>query len=458
MVFAILAAMAIALGVSLGTGNKIEKGVNDSENTVVGAESSNDPSSSMYPSTAPSFSLVPSSIPTLVPSTLSWLQQGSEIVGESARDQAGMSVTISGDGRTLAVGAPGWYVDNGDRPGYVKLYYKQFDFTGWKWKLIETFTGDAIGDLFGTSISISENGKTLAIGAPGHWENDRPGYVQVYTRGEDSGSNWTQIGEDIMGMEGALEFGHVVSLSPDGKTTAIGAYLKNGITENWSGHVRVYTVVEGGGDSSVTKSNWIQVGGDIGGGEIIDYTSSISVSLSTDGSTVAVCTLSGDDGGEENVVYVQVYNLVNDAWDQIGQNIDSENEGDELLTELGASVSLSADGKTVAVGAPYNDDNGENAGKVKVYGLSNEDTWEQIGQDLDGELAGDQAGYSVSLSRDGKTLAIGANENDGNGDNAGHVRVYRLVGSGDSLSWTQLVRTLMVRMLGCAVAFLFPYH
>ena len=87
--------MAIALGVSLGTGNKIEKGVNDSENTVVGAESSNDPSSSMYPSTAPSFSLVPSSIPTLVPSTLSWLQQGSEIVGESARDQAGMSVTIS---------------------------------------------------------------------------------------------------------------------------------------------------------------------------------------------------------------------------------------------------------------------------------------------------------------------------------------------------------------------------
>ena len=48
-------------------------------------------------------------------------------------------MALSKDGRTVAVGATGAY-DNDDRPGYVKLYYKQFDVTGWNWKLAKTFT------------------------------------------------------------------------------------------------------------------------------------------------------------------------------------------------------------------------------------------------------------------------------------------------------------------------------
>ena len=46
-------------------------------------------------------------------------------------------------------------------------------------------------------------------------------------------------------------------------------------------------------------------------------------------------------------------------------------------------------------------------------------------QDINGEAQGDQSGYSVSLSADGSVLAIGAINNDGNGHNSGHVRVFK---------------------------------
>ena len=50
--------------------------------------------------------------------------------------------------------------------------------------------------------------------------------------------------------------------------------------------------------------------------------------------------------------------------------------------------------------------------------------WEQRGADIDGEAANDQSGYSVSLSADGNTVAIGARDNS---EEKGHVRVYRLI-------------------------------
>ena len=55
-------------------------------------------------------------------------------------------------------------------------------------------------------------------------------------------------------------------------------------------------------------------------------------------------------------------------------------------------------------------------------------SWNQFGLDIDGEAAGDESGQSVSLSSDGNTVAIGAPFNSaGNGSNAGHVRVYKVV-------------------------------
>ena len=50
--------------------------------------------------------------------------------------------------------------------------------------------------------------------------------------------------------------------------------------------------------------------------------------------------------------------------------------------------------------------------------------WKQLGSDIDGEAAGDKSGIFVSLSSDGKKVAIGASHNDGTDTDSGHVRIY----------------------------------
>ena len=56
------------------------------------------------------------------------------------------------------------------------------------------------------------------------------------------------------------------------------------------------------------------------------------------------------------------------------------------------------------------------------------ESWFQVGDDIDGEAAFDESGVAVALSSDGAPVAIGAPFNDGNGDRAGHVRVFSNVG------------------------------
>jgi hypothetical protein len=93
---------------------------------------------------------------------------------------------------------------------------------------------------------------------------------------------------------------------------------------------------------------------------------------------------------------------------------------------FGYSVSLSDDAKTLAVGAPYaNGKNGDDTGRVRIYRTDNyESGWTQIGEDIDGEAAYDTSGVSISLSADGKKVAIGSDWNDDNGATSGHVRVF----------------------------------
>jgi hypothetical protein len=71
-------------------------------------------------------------------------------------------------------------------------------------------------------------------------------------------------------------------------------------------------------------------------------------------------------------------------WSQIGQDIDGEAANDRC----GSSVSLSSDGNTVAIGAYDNDGNGLSSGHVRIYENTG-GSWSQIGQDIDGEAAND---------------------------------------------------------------------
>jgi hypothetical protein len=67
---------------------------------------------------------------------------------------------------------------------------------------------------------------------------------------------------------------------------------------------------------------------------------------------------------------------------------------------------MSADGTRIAIGALFNDGNGIDAGHVRVY-TWNGTSWTQTGTDIDGKAAGDLSGFSVAMSADGTRIAIG---------------------------------------------------
>ena len=199
-----------------------------------------------------------------------------------------------------------------------------------------------------------------------------------------------------------------MSLSANGNVVAIGADRHG----NFSGHVRIYENLGG---------SWSQIGNDIDGEANLDYSGG-SVSLNSDGTVVAIGAAQNDGNGTE-AGHVRVYQNIGGSWTQLGNDIDGEAAGDLS----GVSISLSAYGNTVAIGALGNDDNGSSAGHVRIYKNSG-GTWYQVGEDIDGDADGDRFGEFVSLSADGNTVAIGAPYNDGSGTDAGHVRVYDVSG------------------------------
>ena len=116
------------------------------------------------------------------------------------------------------------------------------------------------------------------------------------------------------------------------------------------------------------------------------------------------------DSGHVRVFQYQVISGTA-TWTQLGQDIDGEAARDGS----GRSVSLSSDGTRVAIGAPSNDAGGTNSGHVRIYEYSN-NSWTKLGQDLDGEEGYDstqanQFGLSISLSSDGSRIAIGGHNN-----------------------------------------------
>jgi hypothetical protein len=333
-----------------------------------------------------------------------WTQLGEDINGEAASD-SGTSVSLSADGTIVAIGAP--YNDrNGIDSGHVRVY--KWNGTIWT-QLGEDIDGEAANNYSGTSVSLSADGTIVAIGAHYNGGNgiySYTGHVRVY---KWNGTIWTQLGEDING-EANFDFsGKSVSLSADGTIVAIGA-PDNDENGSGSGHVRVY---------KWNGTIWTQLGEDING-EAASDSSGRSVSLSADGTIVAIGA-PNNDGNGSNSGHVRVYKWNGTIWTQLGQDINGEAANDYS----GTSVSLSADGTIIAIGAPYNDGNGTSSGHVRVYKW-NGTIWTQLGSDINGEAVNDYSGTSVSLSADGTIVAIGADYNGVNSSYNGHVRVYKI--------------------------------
>jgi hypothetical protein len=339
-----------------------------------------------------------------------WRQVGFDMDGEDANDYSGYAVSLSADGKVLAIGAP----SNNNYSGHVRVY--AWDSTSAKYtQRGSDIDGEAAGDVSGLAVSLSADGKVLAIGAP--YNNGYTGHVRVYAWNSTI-AKYTQRGSDIDG-EAAYDgwSGIAVSLSADGKVLAIGAPWNDGKNGTDSGHVRVYAW-----DSTIAK--YTQRGSDIDGEATYDE-SGFAVSLSADGKVLAIGAPSNDgkNGTDSGHVRVYAWNSTIAKYIQRGSDID----GEAAYDLSGLAVSLSADGKVLAIGAPSNSGkNGTGSGHVRVYAWNSTIAkYTQRGSDIDGEAAGDVSGLAVSLSADGKVLAIGAPENDGkNGTGSGHVRVY----------------------------------
>ena len=114
--------------------------------------------------------------------TLTW-KQAQTIVkpGGHSMDRFGECVTLYGD--TAVISAPGEELDRG------AVYVYEYDHSSGEWGETQRLTSEvwsyAERDVFGSSLSLTEGGDTIAVGAPGY--GNESGAVFTFRRSESSG-------------------------------------------------------------------------------------------------------------------------------------------------------------------------------------------------------------------------------------------------------------------------------
>jgi hypothetical protein len=239
------------------------------------------------------------------------------------------------------------------------------------------------------------------------------------------------MGETLKGDANGDQFGRCVALNRDGSVLAVGAWNNDDAGYD-AGHAKVF-------EFDPTAGTWKQKGEDLLAEQKSDRFG-WEVSLSDDGRTVAVSARLGDPLVEKfDAGYVKVFtnngNLrggSSSQWSPLGLVL----EGEATDDQFGKTLSLSADGRRLAVGAAYG---AGGKGRVQVFDFDEAtNVWNRVGQNLDGEDVKDWQG-EVSMSSDGSVLAVGASGTDTNGSNSGSARVYELAGS----TWTQKGQDLL---------------
>lgn len=298
--------------------------------------------------------------------------------------------------------------------GYVKIFQRGSN----DWIETQRLTGIEEGDNFGYSIDVSRDNKVLAIGAyKGAHLGPSTGYAQLFRN--DNGS-WTSL-YTAVGEASGDRFGVRVALSADGATFAVGAQFGGG---NNAGHVKVFRK-----SSFVYSQLHPTIIGSTNGEQF-----GFSVDLSDDGNTVAI----GAHMYNNKQGLVKVYREGINSWDQVHQTLFGTSTS--VVNNMGYDVSLSGDGKTLAVSEPWNPDGAWDGGKVLIY-REGPNSWEQV-LDIRGRSVEASYGYSLELSSDGKTLAFSSYYNRSN--NNGKILVYREETSG----WQQLYQTIPGEVIG----------
>ena len=317
-------------------------------------------------------------------------QEGSKLVGTGGTGpgEQGTSVALSADGNTLAVGNP---IDN-TNVGAVWIFTRSNGVWTQQAMLVGTnATGTAMQ---GTSVALSGDGNTLAVGGPTN--NANAGATWVWTR---SGTTWTQQTTSPLvgtGATGTAMQGTAVSLSADGTILAVGGPTNN----SNAGATWVFT--QSGGV-------WTQHSMLIGSGATGAAKQGSSVALSIDGTTLAVGGPANNSGA--GATWIWTTQSGGTAWTQ---NASSPliGTGASGSAAQGTSVALSSNGTTLAVGGPLDDNVATANGATWIFTQSS-GVWSQQGSKLVGTGGVDpEQGTSVALSANGTTLAVGGKDDN----------------------------------------------
>ena len=374
-------------------------------------------------------------------------------------DKFGYALSLSGDGNTLAVGAPGEnsnatgidgnQTDNSQTDaGAVYIFTR--DGTDWVEQAYLKASNAEANDEFGRSVSLSNDGNTLAVGAYkedsstiGINNNDADntasgaGAAYVFTREDTVWSQQAYIKASNTDANDA--FGFSLSLSGDGDTLAVGATDENSNATGIDGSEANNTAINAGAVYVFTRNNniWLQEAYIKASNTGADDRFGYSVSLNNNGNTLAVSALlessnaTGIGGNQADnsvmnagAVYVFTRGgLMTTGWSQQAY-IKASNTAGSLF---GASVSLNDAGNLLAVGAYWEDSiatgidgnqtntSAPDAGAAYIFSLGSglSFSWSQQAYiKASNTDADDNFGWSVSLSGDGSTLAVGATAED----------------------------------------------
>jgi hypothetical protein len=372
-----------------------------------------------------------------------------------ASDQLGQSMALSGDGNTLAVGAPtedssatGIDGDQADDSASVAgaVYVFVRDGLGaWSQQAYVKASNTGDQDWFGMSVALSGDGNTLVVGATGEdsdasgidgdQANDAAPYSgAVYVLVRDGAGEWSQQAYlKASNADGADGFGAGMALAQDGNTLAVGTLHESSSATGIDGEEDDDSAFDAGAVYLFARDGlggWSQQAYIKGSNTDAGDWFGVSMALSGDGDTLAVGA-SGEDSSAIGIDGDQadgsapnagaVYLFVRDgrgAWSQHAYVKASNTGADD---GFGRSVALSEDASTLAVGAPYEDSNATGVGGSEVddfiplsgavYVLVRDGLgrWSQQayvkGFQTD---AGDAFGMSVGVSADGATLVVGA--------------------------------------------------
>jgi hypothetical protein len=162
-----------------------------------------------------------------------------------------------------------------------------------------------------------------------------------------------------------------------------------------------------------SNNDWIQKGQSITGNP--GYQSGWNLSFNNDGSKIAI----GSNRANNDNGLVQVFTFNNGNWEQVGNNI----EGDE--NNAGSSVSLNSDGSRVSVGFASGVSQGVETGMLKVFKL-NSGNWEQIGPALYGNNTDDRYGSDTEFNDAGDIFIVSAENSSEIGPFRGKIQVYQI--------------------------------